>query len=102
MKTPRINFGDHVALKVATSEPAPEPTKEELLSEGPRKVQLSTRVTEDIYIALHQVKYWGHGVILEDFINEALIAYIAQTPGGGKSLPPMELAKLKQKKKLRS
>jgi hypothetical protein len=101
MKTPRINFGDHIALKVNTSEPTPEPKKEEITPEGPRKVQLSTRVTEDIYVALHQVKYWGHGVILEDFINEALSAYIAQTPGGDKPLPPMELAKLKQKKKLR-
>ena len=101
MKTPRINFGDHVALKVITPEPTPAPPKEEIIPEGPRKVQLSTRVTEDVYVALHQVKYWGHGVILEDFINEALIAYIAQTPGGDKPLPPMELAKLKQKKKLR-
>ena len=81
MKTPRINFGDHIALKVNTSEFMPEPKKEDLTPEGPRKVQLSTRVTEDIYVALHQVKYWGHGVILEDFINEALSAYIAQTPG---------------------
>ena len=101
MKTPRINFGDHVALKVNTSEPTPEPTEEEPIPEGPRKVQLSTRVTEDVYIALHQVKYWGHGVVLEDFINEALTAYIFQTPGGDKPLPPMELAKLKQKKKLK-
>jgi hypothetical protein len=101
MKTPRINFGDHVALKVTTPEPTPEPTNEATIPEGPRKVQLSTRVTEDIYVALHQVKYWGHGVVLEDFINEALSAYIAQTPGGDKPLPPMELAKLKQKKKLR-
>ena len=101
MKTPRINFGDHVALKVVIPEPAPEPVKEDPIPEGPRKVQLSTRVTEDIYIALHQVKYWGHGVILEDFINEALATYIAATPGGNKPLPAMELAKLKQKKKLR-
>lgn len=101
MKTPRINFGDHVALKVNTPEPASEPVREEFIPEGSRKVQLSTRVTEDIYIALHQVKYWGHGVVLEDFINEALAAYIAQTPGGDKPLPPMELSKLKQKKKLR-
>jgi hypothetical protein len=102
MKTPRINFGDHVALKVTTPEPVPELVKEEPIPEGPRKVQLSTRVTEDIYIALHQVKYWGHGVVLEDYINEALSVYISQTPGGDKPLPPMELAKLKQKKKLRS
>lgn len=102
MKTPRINFGDHVALKVKPPEPTSEPTKDELIPEGPRKVQLSTRVTEDIYVALHQVKYWGHGVILEDFINDALAAYISQTPGGDKPLPSMELAKLKQKKKLKN
>lgn len=102
MKTPRINFGDHVALKVAIPEPVPALMQEEPIPEGPRKVQLSTRVTEDIYIALHQVKYWGHGVILEDFINEALAAYIAATPEGNKPLPSMELTKLKQKKKLRN
>lgn len=93
----RVNFGEKVVLKVTT----PAPDLEPQLPEGKRKVQLSTRVEEDTYIGLKQAKYWVPGMVEEDFINAAIVEKLARTEGADKPLPPMELAKLRQKKKLR-